>query len=91
MPNPLPAQFVLISWDYGSEDVASVDAALLAAIPNGAQEFTACATASATEADYFDVLNKLTALGSKFRTFSFAIAWINGMVHNAIHQGARTP
>jgi hypothetical protein len=85
----LPAQFVLIHWDYGLEDNAAVDAALVAAVPNGAQQFTSCATASATEVEYFEVLRRLTDVGSRFKSFSFAIVWINGMVHNTIHQGRR--
>jgi len=90
MPSILPAQFVLLCWDYGSEDKPAVDAALVAAVPNGAQEFTCCATVSATEADYFDLLRRLTDLGSKFKSFSFSVVWVNGMVHNVIHQGARS-
>jgi len=90
MATTLPSEFVLISWDYGTEDKAAVDASLVAAVPNGAQEFTCCATVSATEADYFDILKKLTDIGSKFKSFSFALVWINRTVQNAFHQGIRS-
>ena len=89
MPSVLPPEFVLVSWDYGTEDRAAIDAAIVAAIPNGAQEFTCCATAPATQADYHQILQALTAIDAQHPSFSFAIVWVNRTVDNAIHQGVR--
>ena len=76
----LPSEFVLVCWDYGKEDPAEIVKQLRGAIPNLLKEFRCCATAAATEADYFTCRSRLHAIGDHYPTFSYAVTWVNRTV-----------